>query len=129
VRKLQNQDLRAVLAWSINSGKVEFRPEDFPGFRRMRVAASFSGLKGQKSCIPQRRIFHRSNSSLLLSLVAGSRPPLLCAPFFTSFEATEFAEMGHSGEEGPSLPVSLLMREVNGIGSFFISLLLFCSGQ
>jgi len=44
VRKSQNQDLRADPAWSINSGKMEFSPGDFPGFRRLKAAASSSGL-------------------------------------------------------------------------------------
>jgi len=43
VRKSQNQDVGADLAWSINSGK-----RDFPGFRRLRAAASSSGLKGSE---------------------------------------------------------------------------------
>jgi len=30
VRKLQNQDLRADPAWSMNSGKMESDPRDFP---------------------------------------------------------------------------------------------------
>jgi len=34
---------------------------------------------------------------------------VLCAPFFTSCEAIEFAETGHRREERPDLPVSLLM--------------------
>jgi len=46
VWKLQNQDLRADQAWSINSRKMESIPRDFPGFRRLRAVASFSGLKG-----------------------------------------------------------------------------------
>jgi len=43
--KLQNQDLRADLAWSINSGKMESNPGDFPGFRHLRAAANSSDLK------------------------------------------------------------------------------------
>ena len=35
--------------------------------------------------------------------------PVLCAPFFTSCKAMEFAEIGHRREERPDLPVSLLM--------------------
>jgi len=46
VRKSQNQDLRADQAWSMNSWKMESNPGDFPGFRRLRAAASSSGLKG-----------------------------------------------------------------------------------
>jgi len=53
VRKSQNQDLRADLSWSINSGKMESNPGDFPGFRRLRAAANTSGLKGQRYCDPQ----------------------------------------------------------------------------
>jgi len=49
VRKLLNQDLRANPAWIINSGKVESRPGDFPGFRHLRAAATPSGLKGQET--------------------------------------------------------------------------------
>ena len=35
LRKSQNQDLRADLAWSMNSGKMESNPGDFAGFRRL----------------------------------------------------------------------------------------------
>jgi len=48
LRKSQNQDLRADLAWSINSGKMESNPGDFPGFRHFRAAANSSGLKGSQ---------------------------------------------------------------------------------
>ena len=48
VRTSQNQDLRADLAWSTNSGKMESKPGDFPGFWRLRTAASFSGLKSSE---------------------------------------------------------------------------------
>ena len=37
------------------------------------------------------------------------RPPVLCASFFTSCEAMEFAETGYRREERPDLPVSLLI--------------------
>jgi len=40
LRKSQNQDLRADPAWSINSGKMESNPGDFPGFKRLRAAAN-----------------------------------------------------------------------------------------
>jgi len=46
LRKSQNQDLRDDLAWSINSGKMESNPGDFPGFRRRRAVANSCGLKG-----------------------------------------------------------------------------------
>jgi len=48
VRKSQNQDLKADPAWSMNSGKMESSPGDFPGFRHLRAAASSSGLKGSE---------------------------------------------------------------------------------
>jgi len=48
LRKSQNQDLIADPAWSINSGKMECNPGDFPGFRRLRAAANTSGLKGSE---------------------------------------------------------------------------------
>jgi len=48
MRKSQNQDLRAEPAWNMNSGKMESNPGDFPGFRRLRAAASSSGLKGSE---------------------------------------------------------------------------------
>jgi len=47
--KSQNQDLRADPAWSISSGKMESRPGDFPGLRRLRAAASSSSLKGTET--------------------------------------------------------------------------------
>ena len=133
LRKSQNQDLRADLAWSMNSGKMESNPRDFLGFRRLRAVGSSSGLKSSE--ILWRLgvgIFHRSDSSLLTSLV-DSRSPVLCAQFFTSCEAMEFAETGLWRKERPDLPVSLLMvlhafsasvRELDGIYSFLPSLLL-----
>jgi len=95
LRRSQNQDLRACLAWSINSRKMESNPGDFPGFRRLRAATNSYGLKGSETLRPSSvGIFHRSNNSLLTSLV-DSQLPVLCAPFFTSYEAIEFVEMGH----------------------------------
>jgi len=109
LRKSQIQVLRADPAWSINSGKMESNPGDFPGFRRLRAAASSSGLKGSEVLWPAGvGIFHRSDSSLLSGLV-DLRSPVLCAPFFTSCEAMEFAETGHWWKDRPDLPVSLLM--------------------
>ena len=95
MRKLQNQDLRADPAWIINSGKMESNPGDFPGFRCLRAATNSYGLMGSETLRPSSvGIFHRSNNSLLTSLV-DSQLPVLCAPFFTSYEAIEFVEMGH----------------------------------
>ena len=109
LRKSQNQDLWADPAWSINSGKMESNPGDFHGFRRLRAAANCSGLKGSKILWPSGVvIFHGSDSCLLMSLVE-SRPLVLCAPFFTSCEAMDFAEMGHRREQRLDLPVSLLI--------------------
>jgi len=48
LRKSQNQDLRADPPWSMNSGKMESDPGDFPGFRRLRAAARSSGVKGSE---------------------------------------------------------------------------------
>jgi len=48
LRKSQNQDLRVDPAWSMNSGKIESNPGDFPGSSRLRAAASYSGLKGSE---------------------------------------------------------------------------------
>jgi len=45
----------------------------------------------------------------LLTSLVDSRLPVLCAPFFTSCEAMEFAETGPRQEHRPDLPVSLLM--------------------
>jgi len=112
VRKSQNQNLRADPAWGINNGKMESRPGNFPSFRRLRAAASSSDLKGFSDTVSLRcwdlQGFHRSDSSLLMSLV-DSRSPVLCASFFTSYEAMEFAETWHRREEHPDLPISLLM--------------------
>jgi len=109
LRKSQNQDLIADLAWSINSGKMESNPGDFPGFRHLRAAANFSGLKGSEILWPSGvGIFHMSHSSLLTSLV-GSRSLVLSAPFFTNCEAMEFAETGDRRKERPDLPISLVM--------------------
>jgi len=95
--------------WRGNFGKMVSNPEDFPGFRRLRAAASYSGLKESEMLRPSGvGIFHRSDSCLLTSLVV-SRPPVLCATFVMSCEAMKFAEMGHRREERPDLPVSLLM--------------------
>jgi len=135
LRKSQNQDLRADPAWSINSGKMESNPGDFPGFRRLRSATSSSGLKGSEILWPSGvGIFHRSDICLLTSLV-GSRPPVLCAPFFTSCEAMEFAVTGHRREERLDLLVSLLMvlhalrLECEKSMEFLPSLLLLCKSR
>jgi len=53
-------------------------------------------------------LIHRLDSCLLTNLV-DSRPPVLCALFFTSCEAMGFAKTGHRREERPDLPVSLLI--------------------
>ena len=108
VRKSQNQDLRADLVWSINSGKMKSNPRDFPGFRRLRAAESSSSLMGSEILWPSGvRILHRSDSCLLTNLL-DSRSPVLCAPFFTNCEAMAFAETGRRREERPDLPVRLL---------------------
>jgi len=109
LRKSQNQDLRANLVPSINSGKMESNPGDFVCCRRMRAAANSSGPKGLEILWPSGvRIFHRSDSCLLTSLV-DSQPLVLCAPLFMSCEAIEFPETGHGLEEHPGVPVNLLM--------------------
>jgi len=48
LRKSQNQDLRADLAWSMNSGKMESNPGDLLDSGVLRAAASSSGLKGSE---------------------------------------------------------------------------------
>jgi len=48
VRKSQNQDLRTYAAWSINSGKMESNPGEFPDLRHLRAATSSSGLNGSE---------------------------------------------------------------------------------
>ena len=110
VRKSQNQDLRADPAWCVNSGKMESNPRDFPGFRRLKAAASSSGLKGSEILWPSGvKIFLRSDSCLLTILVES---PVLWGKikkFFTSCVTMQFAETGHRREERPDLPVSLLM--------------------
>ena len=79
------------------------------GFRRLRAAASSSGLKGSEVLWPSGvGIFHRSDSCLLTNLV-DSLSLVLCAPFFTCCEAMEFVETGHWRKVRPDLPVSLLM--------------------
>jgi len=109
LRKSQNHDFRADPAWSINSGKMESNPGDFPGFGHLRAAASSSGPKDSEISRPSGvGMFQRSDNCLLTSLV-DSRNPVLCAPFFTSCEAMEFAETGHRREERPDLPVSVLI--------------------
>ena len=45
----------------------------------------------------------------MLTSLVGLRSLVLCAPFFTKREAIEFAKTGHTREERPDLPVSLLM--------------------
>jgi len=48
LRKSQKQDLSADPVWSMISRTIESNPGDFPGFRRLRTAASSSGLKGSE---------------------------------------------------------------------------------
>ena len=72
-------------------------------------SSKFFRLKGLEILWPSGvGIFHRSDNSLLTSLV-DSRSPVLCAPFFTSCVAMEFAETGFWWKERPDLSVSLLM--------------------
>jgi len=109
LRKSQNQDLRADPAWSMNSRKVESNPGDFPGVRRLRAAVSSSRLNGWEILWPSGvGIFHRSDSSLLTSLV-DVLCLVLCALFFRSREAMKFAGTGHWWMERLDLPVSYLM--------------------
>jgi len=82
MRKSQNLDLRVNLARSINSGKMESRPRDFLGLRRLRApASSFSTKKPEVLFTSGVGTFHRSDSSLLVSLVH-LQLPVLCASFF-----------------------------------------------
>ena len=109
MRKSQNQGLRADPEWSKNSGKMESNPGGFPDFRCLRALSRSSGVKESEILWPSSvGIFHRSDSSLLMSLV-DSRFPVLCASFFTSYKAMVFAETGHWRKERPNLPVSLLI--------------------
>jgi len=109
VRKSQNLGLKAASAWSMNLGKIESKPGDFSGFKRLRTAASSPVLKGPKILFPSGAgTFHSLHSSLLVGLV-DSAPPVLCASIFMSCEAMEFAETGHRRWERPDLPVGSLM--------------------
>jgi len=97
VQRLYNQDLRADLAWSINSGKIESKTGDFPGFKWLRALTNSSGVTEPEILSPS------GGGTFRLAITR------LCAPFFTSCEAIEFAEMGHRREKCPDLPESLLM--------------------
>ena len=109
LRKSQNQDLRADPAWSLNSWKMQSNTGDFPGFRRLKEAGSSSGLEGSEVLSPSGvGIFNRSDGCLLTILV-DSQTLVLCAPFFTSGDAMEFAETSYRREEHPNLPVSLFI--------------------
>ena len=91
----------------LREGRIQSR--DFHVFRCLRAAANSSSLKVSEILWPSGvGIFHRSDSCLLTSLV-GSRLLVLCATFFTNCETMEFAETGHTREERPDLPVSLLI--------------------
>jgi len=71
----------------------------------------------------------------MLTSLVDSRPPVLCAPFFTSFEAIESTETGRRREDRPDLPESLLVvlhvlrlqREKSMTASSHLSC--FCSGR
>ena len=111
VRKSQNHESRVDPAWSINSGKVESRPVDFPGFRRLRAAASSSDLKGSEIAYYFLQVFGPSVGWTAACWWAWwiRDSPVLCALFFASCEAIEFSETGHRREERPDLTVGLLM--------------------
>jgi len=75
------------------------------------MLASSSGVRGPETLSPSdvgSATFHRSDTCLLMNIV-NSCSSILCVLFFTSCEAMMFAETGHSWEECPDLPVSLLM--------------------
>ena len=93
--------------WHCWAGAAE--SGDFPSLRRLRAEANSSGLKGSQILwSSDDATFNRSDSSLLTSLV-DSRSAVLCAPFFASYEAMEFAETEQRRKERPDLPVSLLV--------------------
>jgi len=74
---------------------MESIPGDFPGFRRLGADTNSSGLKGPEILFSSGvRTFHILDSFLLISLV-DSWFSVLCAPFFWSSEAMEFAESEH----------------------------------
>jgi len=106
VRQPRKQDLRDDSAWSITCAEINSRTGDFPGSKYFRAASNSSGVKGPETLLPTGvKTFHRSDGSLLMSLV-DSRLPVLCAPFCMSCAAMEFADTGHRREEGLDLPVS-----------------------
>ena len=62
LRKSQNQDLRADPAWSINSGKTESNPGDFPGFKRLRAAAQL--FRPERSDVGAKEVRYRSKYTM-----------------------------------------------------------------
>ena len=94
LRKSQNQDLRADPAWSINSGKMESNPGDFPGFSCLRTAASSSGLKGQRHCDPQGCNLPYARQ-LLVDQPGGLAIPCPVFPVLHELRGDGIAETGH----------------------------------
>ena len=114
VRKSQNHDLKADLAWSINSGKMESRLRHLPGLRRLRATARSSGLKRLKILYPWgRRIFQKLDRFLLTSLVDSRLPvlvltrlPAIVCPVLTELWDDGVFRDGAQQASGASRPAS-----------------------
>ena len=108
-RKLVNQDLRAAPAWSIISGQIESGPGAFPGFSSWKALVISSGVKSPEILLPVGVGVLQSSDTSLDTSLADSRSFVLKAPFFTSCEAIEFAEMGQGRVVCLDLPVKLFI--------------------
>ena len=88
VRKSQNQDSRFDPAWSMNSGKIESKPGDFPCSWCLRALASSFDVKGPGIRFPSGiGTFHKSDSCLLMSLVDSRFPDTIkCSHFLFELE-------------------------------------------
>ena len=75
--------------------EIEANPRDFPGSRWLRALESSSGLKRPEVLSPSAVGTFRKSDSCLLTSLMDLRSLVLCAPFYTSCEAMEFAETEH----------------------------------
>ena len=112
---------------------IESRPQDFPGFRRLGMAASSSSLKGPEILSSSGvRTFHSSDSCLLTSLgePSGFAAPVLPRSSRVTNRWSLLRRVRGEGSVQPSKFINDIprltsgMRKVDGIDRFFPSLLL-----
>ena len=120
------QDLRTGPSWSITSGKIESKPEDFPGFRCLRAVASLSGVKWSEMLSLSgvgtfRQLLVDEPSVSRLPVFCSSRVPRRRSLLIRGTDERSVQSCQMFIDAAPRLAAGV--REFDGIDSFFPSLL------